>query len=268
MLMKSHRFSPPQFLLLKRVVASCLCNGITGSLVRRLYSKQLPAQGCSILVGDSSQVSNRTCSTIRFGLYESAERRFIKRYLCPDLPVIELGAGIGVVSSVIGQKLNHGVELISLEANPRLADLLAKNVQRNAPHVAHSIVQAVVDYGNEDGRSGFVIDPNHLCSSVLADNHNTDGAIVDVECATLSSLRNARSLNKYQLVCDIEGGEAGILEREAETLRHCQLMIIELHDCTYRDQSLSAEAMSRQLVADHDFELLDKYGNVYVYARN
>src|SRR5687767_8382869 len=111
----------------KQVVAGLLCNPVTGQLVARAYRDVIPVSWGSIRTGNSV-VAPSAKARIRFGLFERAECRFVRQWLRSDLDVIELGAGIGVVSSLISTRLDRGRLLLAVEANPDLLDLLRSNL--------------------------------------------------------------------------------------------------------------------------------------------
>lgn len=46
------------------------------------------------------------------GIYESAEYRFVRDFISPMLPVIELGSSLGAIASVIARQLERAQSLI------------------------------------------------------------------------------------------------------------------------------------------------------------
>lgn len=71
-------------------------------------------------------------ASIFWGLYESAEIRFVRRYLDPDLDCLELGSGIGLVSRVIAVSLRPGRRLVCVEPREDLLACARENVDRLA----------------------------------------------------------------------------------------------------------------------------------------
>ena len=67
-----------------------------------------------------------TIGGIVFGVYEYPERVLIERWLPADLPCIELGCSIGVISRVILAKLRADQALIGVEASKDLLELSRK----------------------------------------------------------------------------------------------------------------------------------------------
>ena len=51
-------------------------------------------------------ITTRHKSTIFFGLHEIEERALLNRWLPADLPIVEIGGGLGVVSCLANRKLS------------------------------------------------------------------------------------------------------------------------------------------------------------------
>ena len=76
------------------------------------------------------------------GSYEAKEARFIQEYLPPGSEVLELGASLGVVSSIIlGQKPER---LISYEAVGPLGDIARQVVAHNYPAAPWELVHCAI----------------------------------------------------------------------------------------------------------------------------
>ena len=93
-------------------------NYMFGRLVE-LLGNQVNIHGIKISV-DNPRLSTHQKSIMLFGWYEKDEVTAINKYLRPDLPVIELGGGIGLLSCVINKKLDKPENHIVLEADPEL----------------------------------------------------------------------------------------------------------------------------------------------------
>src|SRR5262245_29008871 len=63
--------------------------------------------------------------------YETLERHAITRWLPRDLPVVEFGASIGVVSCLVNKHLRNPAAHVCVEANPAVIPVLQRNRDRN-----------------------------------------------------------------------------------------------------------------------------------------
>ena len=168
------------------------------------------------------------------GEYEAFERYAISRFLVPDLPVIELGGSIGIVSCLTNSRLARPEEHVVVEANPALIAPLIANRDRN--RCRFGIVNAALAYGH--ATVAFHVSASSVASTLL----DTTGAtrVVDVDAVTFESLVSRAGFGRCALVCDIEGAEIDLVAHEAEALaRFVELFIVEVHP-----QLVGAEAVA------------------------
>ena len=156
-------------------------------------------------------------------LYEEPERKALVRFVNPELPVVELGACIGVVSCLTSRRLRHPEKHVVVEANPALLSLLEDNRARNG--CQFKIVHAAVSYGADV--IAFSVDDNILASSVQRGEREP----IAVKTVTLERLLNEHGFERATLLCDVEGAELQIVEHELQTLsERIATIIMELHD--------------------------------------
>src|SRR6185295_467935 len=72
------------------------------------------------------------------GDYEGPERTAAKRYIRSDIPVVEFGGALGVVSCVLNRRLKNPRHHVVVEANPHVLPALLENRNRN--HCSFEIV--------------------------------------------------------------------------------------------------------------------------------
>jgi FkbM family methyltransferase len=245
---------------LKRAIAAVLQSYPIGMAIGWLYDDVIPFHGMRIDVrGAAMRPANK--AALRFGMYESAEYRFVESFLRADLPVIELGSSIGAVSSAIAGRLAPGQSLTCVEANPALIPVLEGNLSRNASHLAVKVVHAAVAYGGT--HVCFQVSANNLASSLAVNDDQGDV----VPSVTLAALREPHATMPFQLVADIEGAEVEILLRDVEALRSCQVMIMELHE-SHRGGEVVSTIVLKNLINAAGFEIVAEYGAVVVCQRN
>ena len=154
--------------------------------------------------------------------FEADEIRFLPRFLSAGDRVLEIGAGIGVVGTVIAR--HPGVEkLVSVEANPVLMPFMARVHGLNG---AHGIDRrnVVLTTGPERARS-FYIRQDFWMSS-LCPGPEPFISEIDVATAPLNPLLMAEDINV--IVCDIEGGEVDLFA--GAELCGVDRIFIEVHD--------------------------------------
>ncbi len=155
--------------------------------------------------------------------YEAPERRAVARYARRNLPVVELGGSIGVVSCVTNKLLQNPTDHLVVEANPLAIPQLEGNRRLN--NCQFEIVNRAIAYGVDS----VTFRPN---SSMCGNSITGDGDLppVTVQTARLGDLVRDRGFNRFTLICDIEGVEYDLVCQEAEALKGADTIIMETHD--------------------------------------
>jgi FkbM family methyltransferase len=196
-------------------------------------------------------------STIAFGLHEWEERELVKRHLPRDLPVIELGGGLGVVSCLINSRLSNPNRHVVVEANPAMIDVLNRNRQLNA--CAFQVINKALGYRRES--IDLAIDAEFVGTRTV----NIGAAsVVSVPSVTLAALLDRFNFERAGVICDIEGAEAGLIESELPVLRErAPYLMMEMHP-----RILSASVVDRLIdkLRVAGFSILDTLGDC-VFAR-
>jgi FkbM family methyltransferase len=247
---------------IKVFIAQIICSDFFGNMVALLYKNKIPFHGLNINT-KSSHVNASTKAMLFWGMYESAEVRFIKKYLTATDNVIELGASLGVVSSIIGSTIGDEGNCISVEANPNLIPIINDNLQANKISNVQ-VINVAIDYSNNtNGYSVFNISDDHLSSSIQASTKKTTP--VEVISSKLDAIAGLLNVKKPTLISDIEGAEIGFILNEKNLSTHFKNVIIELHDAVFEEKQYSVSDMVSILTKKHEFKLLESYGNVFVF---
>lgn len=250
-------FQRPKFVELKKWTTRVLCSPAVGHAVGLAFSDCIPY--CGVRVSTKSRtVPAKNKAALFFGVYESAERRFVRRYLDPNLNTIELGSSIGGVSSHIAACLAKDTTLICVEANPIVIPVLRQNLARNAPHIDYRLVHGAIHYASET--VSFDVAANPLDSAVGGKASTTT-----VPAVRLSTLVEQMPLHEsFQLVSDIEGAELQVLLNDAAVLSRFKRCIVELHEVNSPDWNI--DKLETEWL-NCGFTLIDKYGPVCVLER-
>lgn len=171
---------------------------------------------------DNLAITTAVKSRFLFGRYEKPERQALKKFLDPEVPVVEFGAAIGVIACLTNKRLSDPKKHVVVEANPDLLPLLEENRDRN--NCQFTILHRAV--AHECEQVTFYQCQNYLGSSA----HAVTGKLISVPATTLLEVLNSFSFERCSLVCDIEGGEADLVRHEAETLaQRVGTLIVEVH---------------------------------------
>ncbi|MEN3977213.1 FkbM family methyltransferase [Emcibacter sp. SYSU 3D8] len=239
----------------KRAMASLLTHRMVGGVIAAATGNRIPAFGLRI---DSSNplVSPEIKAKLFFGIYESAERRFVARYLPGDADVVELGASLGVLTSIIRRRVSQPRRIVAVEANPLLAPILRRTLEVNGCDANVFVEVAAIHYGPEEEVS-FSVGRHSTDGRV---RHAADGgvSVIRTPTVTLSRILRRHQVRDFSLIADIEGAEWGVIEHDLEAAAAAKIIIIELHTSSVGED---AEILLGRLLATGRFDLVDRYGN-------
>ena len=171
---------------------------------------------------DDPTIRTASKSQFLFNLYEQPEIALVKKYVQPDVPIIELGGCIGVVSCVANRLLTNSTQHIVLEANPAVLDALKANRDRNGCHFR--VEHAALGYASANVE--FYVNSGFMSGSTF---RKTEQKIA-VPAITIERLADQSQFARFNLLADIEGAEIDLVEHESEFLaRHVQRILLETH---------------------------------------
>lgn len=204
---------------------------------------------------DTPAISRTIKSRFVWGTYEDRERKLIARHVRPDLPVIEGGGSIGVISCLTNRLLKRPADHIVIEANPELIGILTKNRDLNG--CKFDITCAALD------QHGPTVTFYLHKLSVGGSAQRATGKPVTVPAVTVKGLLEKHHWQKISLVLDIEGAEIDLVNMESETLKHhVAILIIEMHPMISKQEEIDA---ALKKIEGLGFTLKDRALDVYAY---
>ena len=169
---------------------------------------------------------------MRNGRYEGGECAALREILRAGDRVLELGAGIGLISSVAA--MVKGVEAVTtVEANPQLIPVIEETHRLNAISNIELISGVVV--ASQQKRSPFFVRSNFWSSSLEPDSRPYEKK-KHLPCYNIHRLIEEK--NPTVIVCDIEGGELGLFDQA--NLSGVRAVILEMHPKVYGDENVEA----------------------------
>ena len=161
------------------------------------------------------------------GRYEQGEIHLLAQYLLPNDRLLELGGGLGLLSTFAAQKIGS-INVLLVEANPEMVPLIREVHRKNK--VDPGIKSGAV--ARTDGTLRFHIAQDFWGSSteMVANGEKT----VEVTAFALDKL--IHEFRPTFLVCDIEGGEFDLFEDTQ--LVGVRAVIVEVHSKTLLDKDV------------------------------
>ncbi|MDE0588448.1 FkbM family methyltransferase [Halocynthiibacter sp. C4] len=171
-------------------------------------------------------ITSRVKKKLELDFYETPEITGLSKFVRPSDTVLELGAGIGYVSTFLVKSLKVS-EVVCVEANPVLCDYISElhtlNGVTNAGVLTGVMFPDDAAVPTSDTVPFFVTEP--FWSSSLTKPSTKSYKKIEVPVYKLS-----KTIAKYEptvLVCDIEGGEVDLFSK-AE-LASVNYVFLELH---------------------------------------
>lgn len=170
---------------------------------------------------DNPLITTREKSLVCLGIHEAPELGLVHQHLVPGVPVIELGGGIGIVSCIINRKLTQPRDHIVVEANPDLIPTLETNRRLN--RCEFQIRNAALAYGGDEA----VLAIDSFVTSRVGGGGTRQARVA---ATTLARLLQQSGFARINLVVDIEGAEADLVEQEGTVLsERVRTLILETH---------------------------------------
>lgn len=244
-------------LALKKIMVKLLTSPLMGWFIQVMTRDQIKFQNVLIHTG-YPQINTYVKALLFWGLYEKQEARFIRQYLPSNLPVIELGASIGAISCITARKVAPQL-VYSIEANPSLIPIIENNLKQNGLDNGKVLNLAV----GKTEEIFFIPGSDNTVGTISEYDHNDS---VVVKCLSLSGILSILNIDKFNLVCDIEGSEIDFLFRDSDSLVNCESLIIELHDA-HCDGILYSVDQMKEKIRSLGFLIMDEHGPVIVGSR-
>ncbi|MEL6582757.1 MAG: FkbM family methyltransferase [Pseudomonadota bacterium] len=184
---------------------------------------------------DPAIITPRVATKLRRQTYEGMEVHGLGRMSLEDVPILELGAGIGFVSSFLMGPLRAG-PVTCVEANPALCGYIAQVHRANGLTAPHPINAVCLSDSAEMPESRTL--PFHITdpfwSSTLGNPGKYPHETVQVPTRRLSDV--IAESGAAMIVCDIEGAETEVFT-EVE-FGPVERVYLELHTRRYGGEGI------------------------------
>lgn len=169
---------------------------------------------------DRAVLRPRIRQSLRANGYERKETDAVLRVVKPTDTVIELGAGIGYMSTLMAVRC--GATVHAFEGNPGLIPYI------QSVHAANGVTRATVHHAliaEQAGEVDFYVRKNILASSMTPLEKEPHLSVAKVETRAARDVFAA--IRPTVLVCDIEGAEAHVIP--LLPLEGLRAAVVELH---------------------------------------
>lgn len=215
---------------------------------------------------DSPHINTRLKSRFLINTWEMETLHLVDKYLPTDLPVVEFGACIGVVSCFMNKRLENPKAHVVVEANENLIPLLERNRNRNGR--GFKIMNSAIDY------TGDTVTFHHSdnFNEGKTEPHNYQHETSVVSTISLQAILEQEGFEKICLISDIERKEHDLIEHEGQVLvDHVEWFLVEMHDMPVVDPLREpcpddkGVPRSHAVLEDLGFRRVADYSNNWLY---
>jgi FkbM family methyltransferase len=193
-------------------------------------------------------ISPTISRSIYNGSYEQAEIKILKSYLSKEDIVMEIGAGIGLLSAYCAKEIGSN-RVFAYEANPKLGDVINKTYQIN--NVSPTLQICMI--GEDTKIQDFYITKDFWSSSFVKPAEE----IFETISISMKSFNDeVTKTDPSLLIVDIEGGEHKLFENI--NLHNIRKIIIELHNSSVGIEKI---ASVKNKLKDNGFEVVESIPN-------
>ncbi len=226
--------------------------GINLSVVA-LYLAGAIVEICGIRLRLHRELSFEIINAIVNRQYERSERKLIQGVLRHSDVVVELGAGLGYISSVCARLVGSD-RVFTYEANPQLEMMIRDTFTLNgvSPQLRICLV------GKISGTSPFYIAADFWRSSTIKSEYSKE--CIEIEIISLQA--ELDRVRPTVLIVDIEGGEYDIIDENS--LKTCRLIMLEVHPEVLGEERAAAVL---QRIEQTGFQLRATQERTYLFER-
>ena len=174
----------------------------------------------------------RLADKMAAGKYEASEARAARMRIKKDHRVLELGGGVGYISSICAQ-ITDPANIVTVEANPNTLNVIRNNLHLNDASAAKLIHAAVVNNTQDFETVAFRVGNVFWGSSIAQTDSATDKV---VEVPTIGLFDLFESHRPHVVIMDIEGAEEHLFDQKWP--RFIRQVILEIHPNLYGNSTI------------------------------
>jgi FkbM family methyltransferase len=200
------------------------------------------------LLVDNDNYHPGIVKVLKSGGYEYSERRLVKAFIQPSDRVIEAGTAVGLLSMTVASIVG-AQNIVTFDANPDIVADARGNFRRNDLREIKSHVGILMNRQAIAEESAELVDiyiSKEFWASRLNASEGAPDIVKKVKVPVFCLEDEIQSHRACVLICDIEGGEAGLLTRA--DLSGIKTIIMETHYWSVGEAAI--DTMIRKLVLD------------------
>lgn len=169
--------------------------------------------------------------------YESENYNFLKAQVKSGMHIIDIGAHLGLFSSVSSQLAGPEGKIVCFEPTPATFEILEKTLKLNHCNNVTAVQAAVSD---KDGKATFYVSRTAGCNSNSLVKNKLEGELqaYEVNLVTLDSIISKYFLKPSLIKIDAEGAELDVLKGGVTTFKKYKpILILGLHPAFIKEKN-------------------------------
>ena len=228
-----------------------------------LWPEQIEIDGVKIPIKDSP-LNPQMRRRLLKGLYETAERELVKKFILPGEQILEIGASIGIVTCFLANCSGDGGKIVSIDSDVSLRPYYERQLLLNGvkAKLLHTLCCPLWKQPIPESLAsqGFLPSQNNL-SGRITKRGNLES---NVRWITAEAACSETGLEPTALVVDIEGTEAVWAEHPPHFPASLRRVIMEVHPHLIGVQTAGRVV---QAVVNEGFQVVGIRSNVLAFER-
>lgn len=211
-------------------------------------------------------LDRRSKRRILRGGYETAERKLVAQFVHPGDQVLEFGASLGVVSSILAKRVGAQGRVVSLEPDESLRPAFDYQMEINQLEVKCISALGCPIWSESvpaEWKAKSFTNQGHSLSG-RAETSSDDAGKDDSQWKTAFQICRDEAFQPNVLIIDIEGAETVWCEHAPKFPAHVERLIVEFHP-EINGEDIAGQAV--QAVINEGFEVVGFSRTVLAFQR-
>lgn len=166
-------------------------------------------------------------SAVAFGVYELEELEFFETYCKGNMVLMDIGANLGVYTSVALHNLGEGGHIVAIEPRPQTFAVLERNIAENRRESGPRVDAFMIAAASDEGVRLLFENPENRADNRLYDSSDRHWNSVKVPSRRLDDLLCELGMETVDFVkIDVQGYEQHVVRGFRQTLAHSQDVIL------------------------------------------
>lgn len=197
---------------------------LTNAILLRLIPRQTRVGPATVHLDPEDPVLS---GAVALRVYEPSELFFFLQHCRGDMTLVDVGANIGLYTSLAMHNLNAGGRIVAVEPRPKTFDFLERNIAANRREAGPRTDAFRVAAAPESGTRVLFQNPENKADNRVYVSNDFHWETTEVVARPLDDLLAEQGIREIHfLKIDVQGFEQMVLRGIRETLRHSKKVIL------------------------------------------